>query len=141
MENDFRMLFKSKSGQVWVGGKKGLFQITDNRLVEIKKANGERFRDIRAMTETAEGVIWIAAYNQGIFLSDGNKMLRQLTIADGLKSINIQTLTTAKNGDIWLGSSDKGAMVWRPQNRRFKQIGNQQGLPNNKVQSLSLIHI
>ncbi len=136
MENDFRILFKSKSGQVWVGGKKGLFKITKKGLVEIKRTDGDSFRDIRAMKETTGGIIWIAAYNQGIFLSDGDKILRQLTVSDGLSSTKIQTLNTTKSGDIWIGSADKGAMIWQAQTRNFKAITTRQGLPNNNVQSI-----
>lgn len=136
MGNDFRRLFKSKSGQIWAAGKKGLFQVINNRLVEIKSADGNSFRDIRAMTETTDGVIWIAAYNQGIFLSDGYKILRKLSKSDGVLSLKIQSLTTTQNGSIWLGTADKGVIIWKPKTRNFESITTLQGLPNNNIQSI-----
>jgi len=135
-KSDFRMLYKSKNGQIWAGGKKGLFQIINDRLVEIKRKNGTSFKDIRAMGETADGVLWIAAYNEGILLADDQKIIRILGKKDGLISTKIQTVTTDKNGNIWLGTTDKGAIVWQPKTRTFNALGIRQGLPNNNVQSI-----
>jgi len=133
---DFRVLYKSKDGQIWAGGENGLFQIKDNRLVELKKTNGDSYTNIRAISETTEGVIWIASYNQGILLADEDKIIRKLDKRDGLVSTKIQALERDVNGNIWLGTSDKGAIIWEPKTRTFTNLKTQQGLANNTIEEI-----
>lgn len=135
-EGVFHTLFKDVQQQVWIGGADGLFIIKNKVIEAIKPLSGTLPKDVRSLTTTQDGVIWIAAYNQGIFLSDGDKILRQLTISDGLPSTKVQILRTTKNGDIWIGSTDKGAMIWQTKTRNFKAINTRHGLPNNNVQSI-----
>ena len=132
----FSTLFKDAQQQIWVGGIDGLFIIKNKIIETAEPLNGTFPKDIRSLTTTKDGVTWIAAYNQGIFLSDGDKILGQLTVSDGLSSTKIQTLSITKIGDIWIGSADKGAMIWQTQTRNFKAITTRQGLPNNNVQSI-----
>ena len=138
-------LYQDEKKQIWVGGQKGLFKIEKESLEEIRQANGNSYRNIQSIITTNEGVFWIAAYNQGIFLSDGQKILRKITKSDGLVSTKIQTLAKDQLGNIWLGTADKGTVIWQSKSSAILHLNTTQGLPNNNVKSivedLSLIHI
>ena len=135
-KNSFQVLYKNRKGQIWTGGKTGLFQVIDKGLVEIKRNNGDSFKDIRAMAETADGIMWVATYNEGMLLIDDKRVIRILGKKDGLISTKIQTVTTDRSDNVWLGTTDKGVIVWQPKIRKFTTINTRQGLPNNNVQSI-----
>ena len=135
-KNDFEVLYQTRNGQIWLGGKSGLYRLINNNLIEVKTANGENFKNIRAIIETAEGVLWVASYNQGILLINEEKVVRQLSQKDGLTSIKIQTLAIDKSENIWFGTADRGAIIWNPKTRTFTNLTTQQGLANNQIEKL-----
>lgn len=132
----FHTLYEDAKGQIWLGGKNGLFKIKDNTIEEIKQQNGAACTDILSIHEPKNELIWIATYNQGIYLSDGDKILRHLTISDQLPSNKIQTITSDKTGNVWLGSANKGVAIWHPKTLEYTILTNQNGLPNNNVQCI-----
>jgi len=69
-------------------------------------------------------------------LINEGKVVRELTQEDGLVSTKIQTLATDKSENVWLGTSDKGAIIWRPKTRTFTNLTTQQGLANNQVEKI-----
>jgi len=129
-------LFEDANQVLWIGGKRGLYKINNRQISEIRLSNGEAITDVRGITATKDEVFWIAAYNQGIFLADDQKVLRKLDISNGLMSTKIQSLTIDKAENIWLSSRDRGIAIWHSNNRNFITLTTRQGLPNNNVQSI-----
>lgn len=129
-------LFEAANQTLWVGSKRGLFKIENNQASEIRLSNGEAINDVRGLTTTKDGVLWIAAYDQGVFLADDQKVLRKLDASDGLTSTKIQTLTIDEAENIWLGSTDRGLAIWQKSTNNFINLTTRQGLPNNNIQSI-----
>jgi len=129
-------LFEDANQTLWVGAKKGLYKIKNQQVSEIRLSNGAAINDVRGLTATKDGVLWIAAYNQGVLLADEERVLRKLDASTGLTSTKIQTIAIDNRENIWLGSTDKGVSIWQANNRNFINLTSRQGLPNNNVQSI-----
>ncbi len=130
------VLFEDTNQTLWVGAESGLYQLKNRQATEIRLSNGEAINDVRGITSTKDGVLWIAAYNQGVFLADDQRILRKLDTSTGLTSTKIQTLAIDKADNIWLGSADKGIAIWQTNNQDFINLTTRQGLPNNNIQSI-----
>ena len=129
-------IYQDEEESIWIGASNGLFKIEDGIFKEIKQADNGSYKDIRRIISTKDGVLWIASYNQGILLSDGDKILRQLTRRDGLTSTKIQTLNKDENGNIWIGTNDRGINIWYSKNQKFTTLTTHQGLVNNNVNTI-----
>ncbi len=134
------------SGMVWVGTPVGLLRYDGHHFVPVSMAGlgrpGPGTTFVRTMMASRDGRIWIgtdgrtlAAYNPRteqwqVFQHDPQR-------ADSLGGV-VRTLAEDAQGRIWVGSNGGGLQVLAPGDDRFERYGTAEGLPDQRVQKISI---
>ncbi len=89
--NSIRVLFKAKSGLLWIGTDNGLCSYDGNIIKVYNQSDGLPSNEIWSIVENENGNLWIGCYNGGICVFDGNKFT-SFTNRDGLPSNKVRKL-------------------------------------------------
>jgi signal transduction histidine kinase/ligand-binding sensor domain-containing protein len=123
-------LYQAKKGALWIGTTIGLYRYEQGKLAWFAGKDRLAFPDIRAITESADGTIWVGMSGGGLGALRGDT-IRQMRKQDGLGSDFVISLYADQDGTIWVGTSDHG--LTRFKNSKFASINTEQGLPNNII--------
>ena len=96
--------------------------------------NGMPENEIRGITQTPDGYLWIATFN-GLARFDGVHLTLFNRDTPGLLSNQFGTMLQGKAGDLWLDSVDRG--VVRYHDGVFLVYGRQYGVPADVVNGLT----
>lgn len=125
----------STSGEVLVGNRDGLMQLTDNGATWLYKSEPGSSADVCAVVRGEQGVIWFGMAQGGLGRIAGEKVSifrRQ----DGLSSDAVQCLLVDRDsGALWIGTADGG--LNRFKNGKFAKIGAGQGIVDNAICHIS----
>ena len=120
-------LYQSRDGRLWIGTTLGLYCYFSNQVTFVAGKDRLAFPDVRALTESADGTIWLGLSGGGLASLRGDT-LRQFRKGDGVGSDFIICLEAEADGTIWAGSSDNGLV--RLSRGQFATITPARGLPN-----------
>jgi ligand-binding sensor domain-containing protein len=90
--------------------------------------------EIRGITQTPDGYLWIATFN-GLVRFDGVHLTLFNRETPGLLSNQFGTMLQGRDGDLWLDSVDRG--VVRYHNGVFRAYGRPYGVPADIVNGLT----
>lgn len=96
--------------------------------------NGLPENEIRGITQTPDGYLWIATFN-GLARFDGVHLTIFNRETPGLASNQFGTMLQGRGGDLWLDSVDRG--VVRYHNGVFRAYGRQSGVPADIINGLT----
>jgi signal transduction histidine kinase/ligand-binding sensor domain-containing protein len=96
--------------------------------------NGMPENEIRGITQTPDGYLWIATFN-GLARFDGVHMTVFNRETPGLLSNQFGTMLQGRGGDLWLHTVDHG--VVRYHNGAFRSYGKQDGVPADIINGLT----
>ena len=96
--------------------------------------NGMPENEIRGITQTPDGYLWIATFN-GLARFDGVHLTVFNRETPGLLSNQFGTMLQGRDGDLWLDSVDRG--VVRYHHGMFRVYGRQYGVPADIVNGLT----
>jgi len=96
--------------------------------------NGLPENEIRGITQTPDGYLWIATFN-GLARFDGIHLTLFNRETPGLLSNQFGTMLQGRGGDLWLDSVDRG--VVRYHHGLFRAYGRQDGLPADIINGLT----
>ncbi len=96
--------------------------------------NGMPENEIRGITQTPDGYLWIATFN-GLARFDGVHLTLFNRDTPGLLSNQFGTMLQGKHGDLWLDSVDRG--VVRYHEGVFAVYGMQYGVPADVINGLT----
>ncbi len=96
--------------------------------------NGMPENEIRGITQTPDGYLWIATFN-GLARFDGVHLTVFNRETPGLLSNQFGTMLQGRGGDLWLDSVDRG--VVRYHNGVFRAYGRQYGVPADIINGLT----
>ena len=130
-------LFEDSRNRLWVGTRNGINQIENNRINELPDtlASVRMARDFYEDPET--GDIWIATYQDGIFVTDGRKIVDHFNENNGLPSNTVMKIERGDDGHFWFATYG-GAVTYNGQN--FKNYTVVNGLPGNGVIHVMIDH-
>lgn len=101
--NDISALFTDKNNVLWVGAKgKGLTKIDGAAIQKVKLE--KQFTAV-CMIEDEDGNIWIGTDGKGILVFDGKKIIREITVADGILSNYISFINIDEEHNFWIGTN------------------------------------
>jgi len=102
--SDISAIFADSKGRVWVGinNGKGLNLIQD---FDISKIEINEKITVKCMIDDSNGNIWIGTQAKGVFVFDGNQVIRRYMENDGLLSNLINQLNVDDNNNIYVGTS------------------------------------
>ena len=96
--------------------------------------NGMPENEIRGITQTPDGYLWIATFN-GLVRFDGVHLTVFNRSTPGLRSSQFTNMLQGRGGDLWLHSVDRG--VVRYHNGAFHAYGRQDGIPADVINGLT----
>ena len=96
--------------------------------------NGMPENEIRGITQTPDGYLWIATFN-GLARFDGVHLTLFNRDTPGLLSNQFGTMLQGRGGDLWLDSVDRG--IVRYHNGVFEAYGRQYGVPADIINGLT----
>lgn len=130
-----RVIFKDSRNKMWFGSSNQGLSILDNeKMVKITTDEGLFVNHIRGITEDKNRNIWVATLGGGVTRIENYKVTQNISLKDGLPSLNCRAILLRSNGEIWVGT-DKGIGVFKD-GKRLKVISKNNGLSQNKVLSL-----
>lgn len=92
---------------VYFGALNGLYQLNpDKTILYLGDSYPVLQNRVASIREGADGIVWVATYGAGIIGLKNNRIVRQITKADGLSS-NICRCLAVDSGCVWVGT-DKG---------------------------------
>lgn len=109
-------LFEDRSGVLWIGtigGGLSRLNVVKKHIECYTEAQGLCENRIITFLEARDGILWVSTHGGINLFNRSSATFRELRI-NGLPSIQFATVSAffmAENGDIWLGTWDKGLWV------------------------------
>lgn len=109
-------LFEDRSGVLWIGtigGGLSRLNVVEKHIECYPEAQGLCENRIITFLEARDGILWVSTHGGINLFNRSSATFRELRI-NGLPSIQFATVSAffmAENGDIWLGTWDKGLWV------------------------------
>jgi len=134
------------NGMVWVGTSVGLLRFDGHHFVPVSMAglgrSGAGTTFVRTLMAARDGRIWVGT--DGRLLGAYDPSTEQWQVfrhdpdqPDSLGGV-VRTLAEDAQGRIWVGSNGGGLQVLQPQSGRFQRYGTAEGLPDLRVQKISI---
>jgi signal transduction histidine kinase/DNA-binding response OmpR family regulator len=127
---DLLSFFQDSEGNLWGGNSHELIRIDRNgkhhRWYEIGKP-------VRAIYESRAGQFWLGTEGGGLILFDRQKekLIKRLSVKDGLANNAVLNILEDNNGDLWM-SSFNGLSQFKLKENRFKNYFQEDGLQSNQ---------
>ena len=127
-----------RAGALWVGTWRGLNRMDPatgrctRYLRNPADARGLGDSRVTAVTETADGRIWVGTYGGGLhLLGPDRRSFIRYTQADGLPSNVVYSIQEDRDGRLWL-STNSGLSRFDPASGRFRNFDVTDGLQSNQ---------
>ena len=97
-------LFVDVDGSVWAGTYGGrVFRFAGGRFEEVDSPT-QVAEVVTAFHRDRDGVLWVATSTHGVYRQRAGQWT-SLTVADGLPSNDVRTITPAPDGSVWIGAN------------------------------------
>jgi signal transduction histidine kinase/DNA-binding response OmpR family regulator/streptogramin lyase len=131
--------YKDKDGTLWMTARDGIYSLRHGKVIREEKLNSVLARQsVHGIRRDRQGKLWVATYENGIYLFDDQKrLLRHLDKKSGLISNSIQHLHVDPHEGIWLSTPD--GMGYIPNTSRpeqYETFGYQQGLNDSYIRAI-----
>ncbi len=80
-----------------------------------------------------DNLLWIGAQNGLWQLDLQQKQFTHFNQLEELKDANIMCIDKGKNGQFWIGTAQKGVLIFQPDSQKIKQITQVNGLSHNTI--------
>lgn len=131
-------LYESKpdsKGNLWIPAtSQGLYKFDGDSLVHFLDALDAPNGLTKTITITKNDTVYLGIYGEGLFVFDGESVVKKYTQSDGLISSAIWRLIEDRNGKIWIGT-DEGLSIF--ENGRFTNFTTENGLPYNTIRGIT----
>ncbi len=128
-----RSLMVGANNQLWIGGTKGLFSWSVDKLSVFKSPTDVGEIDVRAMVENQDGSIWVGTQGQGL-LRFRNTVWERARDARLAESATVWALFKDHLGNIWIGTGGNGLV--RLCDGKFDFLNQADGLPVDTIYSI-----
>jgi len=131
--------YKDRDSTLWITAPDGIYIMRNGRVFREEKLNSILSRQsIHGIRRDQQGKLWVATYENGIYLFDEQKrLLRHLDKKNGLMSNSVQHLHMDPNAGIWLSTPD--GMGYIPDTNhpdKYETFGYQQGLNDSYIRAI-----
>ena len=132
--NYIRSVLSHSDGSLWVGTSKGLNKIQNNFISNISANNPQQKFSILSLAETSQQEVLVGTYNQGLFITDNNKLQVVMTTENGLPSNEVRSVLVDSANNLWVGTAS-GVVKVSP-NKEIEVFNKQSGLPASFIMAL-----
>ncbi|MET1255483.1 two-component regulator propeller domain-containing protein [Aliikangiella maris] len=142
-------IYKSSDGRIWVGTQAGLSWFDGYQFHTFKAiandSNSLKNDFIQAITEDAQGYIWVGTHNGGLSRLDPqtNQFISYLNDESNPHSIssnNVTSLLIDKQNRFWIGTNSGGLNLFYPKKQQFKHFthnpDNPESISSNTIRSI-----
>lgn len=100
------VLHTDQSGRVWLGTEKGVFYYEDGIIKAARPLGEAGFREIQAIAEDRQGILYFGGFNYGIMAWHPNWQEPKIYNSNnGLPNEGIKCLYVDKSNHLWIGTS------------------------------------
>jgi ligand-binding sensor domain-containing protein/signal transduction histidine kinase len=132
--NSILTMFEDREHNLWVGtDTTGLHVLQQQKFRTLLSLLG---KPITAITQTADGVVWLGSKDDGLFRYEDGQT-RHLSTKDGLLSEVILTLAADRDGSLWIGTPDG---LNHLHGQKIESYTSADGLPDDFIRSLFADH-
>lgn len=134
-QNTVQALVQTRDGYLWIGTQNGLARFDGARFVvfDAKNTPGLGSSQIYALAQDNHDSLWIGTFNAGLSrLSQGR--FETFTEKNGLVCNAVRTIYAARNGVVWIGTTNGLA---RYENGTFTRLTTADGLAHNIVRTIA----
>ena len=110
--------FQDQKGYLWIGTSNGLSRWDGNQFKNYVSTNKISFDNIKMMTETNNGNLFIAT-GSGILISKNGEFIKPPNYPSSLET-SINQLIKSRDGIIYIAAEDSG--LWQYENYQFTKI-------------------
>jgi signal transduction histidine kinase/ligand-binding sensor domain-containing protein/DNA-binding NarL/FixJ family response regulator len=133
--NDVRCIFESKDKTLWIGTSNGLAKYDQkNRLIIRCPISGERNIAIRAIKETADGLLWLGTYGAGVVTY--NPTNQSVNLNPASLSAHIVSDLLVKNDSLWITTQGEGLILVNIKTKVSEVYTESSGLASNYLASV-----
>ena len=130
------LIFQDSNGTIWIGGYSlPLHRMIADKFVPAFKdsvlANTLAGASVLSMQEDREGRLWVGTYGGLLQITDSGKIVRMVTIKDGLPNDVIYAILIDSGDNLWL-STDMGLTRYSPATGEMKNYTEDDGLQSNE---------
>ena len=131
--------YKDRDSTLWITARDGIYSLRHGKVIREEKLNSVLARQsVHGIRRDRQGKLWVATYENGIYLFDDQKrLLRHLDKKNGLLSNSVQHLHVDPHEGIWLSTPD--GMGYIPDTSRpeqYETFGYQQGLNDSYIRAI-----
>ncbi len=131
--------YKDRDSTLWITAPDGIYTLRHNKVIREEKLNSTLSRQsIHGIRRDRQGKLWVATYENGIYIfDDQERLLQHLDKKNGLMSNSIQHLHMDPNEGIWLSTPD--GMGYIPDTNhpdQYQIFGYQQGLNDSYIRAI-----
>lgn len=128
--------FLDSKNRLWIAFEQGLIKVENEKASTLNQLSGFRNLNIRAISEDANGNLWLGTYGNGILKYDSEKIVR-IGTDKGLSSNYVQALYTDQQNRTWIGTLSEGISVWNPVDSSFTYWTEADGLCKKDVRAIT----
>ncbi|MFC5268998.1 two-component regulator propeller domain-containing protein [Adhaeribacter terreus] len=127
-------IFESRNGTLWFGAYGGFSKFDGKKFTPYRTDGDKNLDRTMAITEDADGKLWMGMDGGGLVSFDGKKMTR-LTTKNGLVCNYIHSLLHDREGNLWLGALNNGLQRYTPS--CFTYYLEPEGVKNKNIRALA----
>ena len=133
--NDVRCISESKDQTIWIGTSNGLAKYDQkSRLIIRCPITDDRTIAIRAIKETADGLLWLGTYGAGVITYNPSNQSVNLNPAN--LSAHIVSDLLVKDDSLWITTQGEGLILVNIKTKESKVYTESSGLASNYLASV-----
>lgn len=144
-DNHIESIYQDKRGEMWIGTKNGFSRFNKGKqCLEVivhdsqNSSNSLAFDPCKSLVEEADGTIWLATFNEGLFcyLPKQDTVCQYRFDSYDEKSISQNSITFVfkdQTGIIWVGTFGAGLNKYVPQSSKMELYQHHPQNPNSLV--------
>jgi len=133
-DNVVHTLHKDRSGRVWAGTDNGISILQNDSLVTPDQFLPLQGKAVLDIFDDREGNVWFATAGEGVWKTESNGSLKNITDLHGFRSVHANALTQTDDGRIWIGTNDGLLSYDRETVRLFRA---RDGLPDIRIRDVA----
>lgn len=132
--NDVHVLFQDSKGTIWAGTEFGISIFQGDTLITPSAVSQLSQYPVIAITEDGEGNMWFGTESNGAWRLSENGELVSMNETKNLSMQRVQTIYSANDGTVWIGSREGLARI-KNDEIRYHSVKN--GLPDNRIRHIT----
>jgi signal transduction histidine kinase/ligand-binding sensor domain-containing protein/DNA-binding NarL/FixJ family response regulator len=133
--NDVRCIYESKDHTIWIGTNNGLAKYnTKTRSITRCPISEVRYIAIRAIKETADGLLWLGTYGAGAITY--HPISREVNYNPANLGIHIVSDMLVKDDSLWIATQGEGLILVNVNTKESSVFTESSGLASNYLSSL-----